>query len=234
MPGETATSTAAPGEGISECWREIGVRGDQSCPELETHLHCRNCPTHAQIARQLLDRPAPPGYREEWTQLFARPAGDDAEPSALDTVLIFRLGNEWLGLPAAACREVAEPRRIHSLPHRRSTAVTGIVNVRGELLVCIALTELLGIEAAAAPLAGGRITAFRRLVVIGEEGRRSACEVDEVHGLHSFDRRDLGAVPATIGKAAASIVAGVIAWNGKAVGCLDGNRLNELIDRSIA
>ena len=42
-------------EGIVECWREIGVSGDRSCPELEKHLHCRNCPTHAQIARKLLD-----------------------------------------------------------------------------------------------------------------------------------------------------------------------------------
>ena len=217
MAGPAETSTPAPGEDVGEGRRQIGIGG-----------------AHAKIARQLLDRPLPPGYREEWTQLFARPARDDTAPGALDTVLIFRLGNEWLGLPAAACQEIAEPRRIHSLPHRRSSAVTGIVNVRGELLVCVALAELLGIEAAAASAAGGRLTAFRRLVVIGEEGRRSAFEVDEVHGLHSFDRRDLGAVPATIGKATASIVAGIIAWNDKAVGCLDSARLADLVDRSIA
>lgn len=234
MPVGAERTAPDPANGISECWREIGVRGDQSCPELEAHLHCRNCPTHAQIARQLLDRPLPSGYREEWTKVFAIPERDDAEAGTLDTVLIFRLGNEWLGLPAAACQEIAEPRAVHSLPHRRSSAVTGIVNVRGELLVCVALAELLGIAADAAPRAGGRITAFRRLVVIGEEGRRSAFEVDEVHGLHSFDRRGLGAVPATIGKATASVVAGVLSWSEKAVGCLDQGRLTELIDRSIA
>ncbi|QEL23645.1 purine-binding chemotaxis protein CheW [Bosea sp. F3-2] len=226
--------TPEPASGISECWRQIGVRGDQSCPELAAHLHCRNCPTHAQIARQLLDRAVPQGYREEWTRFFAKPASDDAKRGTLETVLIFRLGQEWLALPAAACQEIAEPRPIRSLPHRRSSAVRGIVNVRGELLVCVALSELLGIDAGAAPQAGGRITAFRRLVVAGEEGRRSAFEVDEVHGLHSFDRSDLGAAPATIGKATASIVAGVIAWNGRAVGRLDDGRLSGLIDRSIA
>jgi len=226
--------TPEPAGAISECWRKIGVRGDQSCPELEAHLHCRNCPNHAQIARELLDRAVPQGYREEWARFFAKPASDGAKQGRLETVLIFRLGQEWLALPAAACQEIAEPRPIHSLPHRRSSAVRGIVNVRGELLVCIALSELLGIEADTAPQAGARITAFRRLVVVGAEGRRSAFEVDEVHGLHSFDRNELGPAPATIGKATASVVAGVIAWDGRAVGRLDDGRLAGLIDRSIA
>lgn len=234
MPAAADMTTPGFADGIDECWREIGVRGDQSCPELETHLHCRNCPTHAQIARQLLDRPAPAGYREEWTRHLAKPTAEGDGQDERDIVLIFRLGAEWLCLPAGACREIAEPRQIHSLPHRRSSAVRGIVNVRGELLVCVTLTELLGIDAAAAPRTGRRLTAFRRLVVIGEEGRRCAFEVDEVHGLHSHDRRSLGAVPATIGKAAASMVTGVIAWNDRVVGCLDESRLTELIDRSIA
>lgn len=234
MPVAAEAATTQAVNTITECWREIGVRGDRSCPELDTHLHCRNCPTHAQIARQLLDRPLPAGYSEEWTRLFAKPASNDLQQDALDTVLIFRIGEEWLALPASICQEVAEPRRIHSLPHRRSGAVRGIVNVRGELLVCVALSDLLGIDAGAAAPAGGRIATFRRLVVIGEEGRRSAFEVDEVHGLHSFDRSTLGAVPATIGKATASVVAGVIAWNDRAVGSLDGKRLSELVDRNIA
>src|SRR2546422_1979826 len=35
--------------------------------------------------------------------------------------------------------EVAERRVIHSLPHRRTGIVLGVVNVRGELLVCVSL-----------------------------------------------------------------------------------------------
>jgi len=208
--------------------------GGQPGPETETSRPGRNGASHAQIARRLLDRPLPPGYREEWTRLFARPASEEVDHDALTSVLIFRLGTEWLGLPAASCQEIAEPRPIHSLPHRRSGAVRGIVNVRGELLVCVSLSELLGIDTEAAPRAGERITAFRRLVVIGTAGGRSAFEVDEVHGLHTFDRHGLGAVPATIGRAAASVVTSVLPWNDRAVGCLDETRLTELIDRSIA
>ena len=231
MSAETHPMTA---DGIAECWREIGVSGDRSCPELEKHLHCRNCPTHAQIARKLLDRPLPPGYRDEWTQHFAGRNEKAPEGEEIDSVLIFRIGEEWLGLPATICREIAEPRPIHSLPHRRSEAVRGIVNVRGELLICVSLPALLGIGAAAAVRGAERIAVFPRLVVTGEGAQHVAFEVDEVHGLHAYRAHERGAVPATVGRSAASVVATMIPWKGRAVGCLDAGRLLALIDRSIA
>ncbi len=220
--------------GIEECWREIGVRGDRSCPELPEHLHCRNCPTHAQIARRLLDRPLPPGYREAWTQRLAAPDMASADGARRDSVLVFRLGEEWLALPAGICREIAEPRPVHSLPHRRSCAVRGIVNVRGELVVCVSLAELLEVGTADTPRAVGKIAAFRRLIVIGEAERRVAFEVDEVHGLHGYAAGDRIAVPATLGPSAARVVETMVAWNGRAIGCLDRARLLDMIDRSIA
>lgn len=219
---------------IDECWREIGVSGDRSCPELDEHLHCRNCPTHAQIARKLLDRPLPPGYRDEWTRHFARPNEKAPEGEEIDSVLIFRIGEEWLGLPAAICREIAEPRPVHSLPHRRSEAVRGIVNVRGELPICISLPALLGIAGASASRSAERIAIFPRLIVTGEEASHVAFEVDEIHGLHGYRAHERGAVPATVGRSAASVVETMIPWNGRAVGCLDAQRLLDLIDRSIA
>ncbi len=231
MPAEAHPMTT---DDIVECWREIGVSGDRSCPELEQHLHCRNCPTHAEIARRLLDRPLPLGYRDAWTQHFA--ARDETAPEGeeIDSVLIFRIGDEWLGLPTAICREIAEPRPVHSLPHRRSEAVRGIVNVRGELLICVSLPALLGIGAMSSARGTDRIAVFPRLVVTGEETRHVAFEVDEVHGLHTYRAHERIAVPATVGRAAASVVATMIAWNGRAVGCLDAERLLALIDRSIA
>lgn len=221
-------------DSIDDCWQRIGVQGDRSCPELAAHLHCRNCPTYARTARQLLDRPLPPGYRDEWTRFFARETTETVGEGERDTVLIFRIGEEWLALPVATCQEIAEPRPVRSLPHRRSTAVRGIVNVRGELLVCLSLAELLGVGAAGAARSEGRLAAFQRLVVIGGRGGRTAFEVDEVHGLHGYDRGELGPVPATVGRSATTAVAAMLPWNGRAVGCLDAAILLDLIDRSIA
>lgn len=230
----SAETDPTASDGLEECWREIGVNGNGSCPELDEYLHCRNCPTHAEIARKLLDRPLPPGYREAWTRHFAKRDEKAPESAEIDSVLIFRIGEEWLGLPAAICREIAEPRPVHSLPHRRSEAVRGIVNVRGELLICVSLPALLGIGGASASRGAGRIAVFPRLVVTGEEAGHVAFEVDEVHGLHAYRAHEREAVPATVGRSAASIVEAMIPWEGRAVGCLDAARLLDLIDRSIA
>lgn len=223
---------------IDDCWQRIGVRGDRSCPKLEQHLHCRNCPTFEAAARDLLDRPLPPGYAEEWARHFAADEGHgDAaadDPAGQRAVVIFRLRDEWLALSTSVFQEVAEPRPIHSLPHRRDAVVLGIVNVRGELVVCLSLADLIGVGEARQAEPTGRFKVFRRLVVIGSDGRRVAFEVDEVYGIHRHAVSDEFAVPVTIGKASSSYASAMFAWQGHTVGCLDEARVLEMIDRSIA
>ncbi|MBS9477607.1 chemotaxis protein CheW [Ancylobacter radicis] len=184
-------------------------------------------------AGRLLDRPLPPGYRAEWARHFAgaRVQAGEADAPA-DTVLIFRLGGEWLALPADLVTEITEPRRSHSLPHRRDRLVRGIVNVRGELLVKIALAELLGIEGQEPAASQG--TAFARLVVIGRADRRVAFHADEVHGLHRHGPEALRALPVTVDKNAARFASAVLDWDGRAVGRLDGAGLLDAVDRSLA
>lgn len=231
VAGEEAAVGSA-GSIVNECWREIGVGGDRSCPELETHLHCRNCPTHAEIARGLLDRPLPAGYREQWALRFAESVEDGDAAEEMRRIIVFRLGAEWLGLPTEICHEVAELRRVHSVPHRRNAVVQGIVNVRGELLVSISLAEVLGAGAAGSP--AGTVGNQRRLLVIGREDQRVAFEVDEVHGVHAYREHDASAVPATIGKSAATLTTSIVAWQGRTVGCLEPTMLLDTIDRSMA
>ncbi|MDX8451142.1 chemotaxis protein CheW [Mesorhizobium sp. VK9D] len=220
---------------IDDCWRQIGVRGDRSCPLLDQHLHCRNCPTYKTIARLLLDRAAPSAYRGGWPDKPSRAELGSADEEALQTVVLFRLGEEWLALPVGIFREVAESRRVHSLPHRRNSAVLGIANVRGELLICLSLAELLGIAERKEGEQGTPSKAFRRLVVVGErDDKRVAFTVDEIHGLHRYRERDRLAVPATIGKALSAATVAVLRWQGRAVGCLDPGQLLTMLDRSIA
>ncbi|MGX5830183.1 chemotaxis protein CheW [Mesorhizobium sp. 43Arga] len=231
-----STGIAQPVEEIEidDCWRRIGVRGDKSCPLLEQHLHCRNCPTYKKSARRLLDRAAPSAYRGEWPDKSGRAELGSANDEALQTAVLFRLGEEWLALPVGIFHEVAESRRVHSLPHRRNSAVLGIANVRGELLICLSLAELLGIDERKEGEQGARSRAFRRLVVVGERDKRVAFTVDEIHGLHRYRERDTLAVPATIGKALSGAAVAVLPWQGRAVGCLDPGQLLTMLDRSIA
>ncbi|HUS23951.1 MAG TPA: chemotaxis protein CheW [Candidatus Binatia bacterium] len=220
-------TAVAPGQ--QDCWNHIGVRGDHSCPQLQVHVHCRNCPVFAAGALALLDRPPPAGYREEWTAHLSEPARE----LELDTysIIAFRLGREWLALPTSVFEEVAEMRPVHSLPHVRNGALLGLVNVRGELLACVSLARLLGVEADAA---GGEGHALRRMLVMQYEGGRAVFPADEVFGIHRFHARALQDPPATVTGGGTSFTLGLLPWRGQSLGVLDDTRVCEAIDRSLS
>lgn len=202
---------------IDDCWNRIGVQGDLSCPELVPHIHCRNCPVYSAAAARLLDSELPDGYVDERTSHYARM--QHAESRATGAFTLFRIGAEWLCLPAAAVSEITSMRTIHKLPHR-AQVVLGVVNVRGELLVCMSLARLLGVEPAAAPREGDAL-AYPRLVVMAGEQGRLVFPVDEMHGIERFAPDALQEVPASIGKAAATYTSAMLPWGERSVGCLD-------------
>ena len=95
----------------ADCWNRIGVSGDRSCPELGKVVHCHNCPVFSAAGRCILDAPPPRGYLEEWTARLAEPEEEAA--GTLESVLVFRLGEEWLALAVAVLVEVLPLRSIH-------------------------------------------------------------------------------------------------------------------------
>lgn len=217
---------------IDDCWNRIGVRGDSSCPELEQHIHCRNCPIYSAAAVDVLDAAAPAGYLDDWSHELAR--NKVATEPDTRSVLVFRVGAEWLALPTSALQEIAGLRVTHSIPHRRDGAVLGLVNIRGELLICISLQRILALEEASEPSSEQHSVVGKRLLVIQRDGSRAVCPVDEVHGIRHFHPRDLAPVPATIARAAATYTQAMLSWEGRAVGVLDDQLLFHTVDRSVA
>lgn len=217
--------------GLNDCWNKIGVRGDGSCPELEHHVHCRNCPVYSASAAKLLDADLPAGHLAEWTGHFSneRPV----EEANTQSVVIFRIGTEWLALPTAVFEEVAALRPMHTLPHRRSGIVLGLANVRGRLLVGVSLGDVLGLEKVSSQKREKARTQHGRLLVISREGHRLVFPVDEVHGIHRSQPRELTEVPATVAKATATYTKAVLAWRDKTVGCLDDQLLFYTLNRSL-
>lgn len=217
---------------IVDCWNRIGVRGDGSCVELQRHVHCRNCPVYATAAVVLLDGSVPPGYLEEWTGRIA--AQQHITEAGVDSVLIFRSGEEWFGLPTTVVAEVGAMRSIHSLPHRSGGIVLGLVNVRGELLICASFTELLGLGKL--PQAGKEMShgVRQRLLVLSRDGDRVVFPVDQVHGTHRFHPRELKEVPATIAQAAATYIKAILPWGEKTVGMLDDELMLYSVNHNLA
>jgi chemotaxis-related protein WspD len=216
---------------IMDCWNRIGVHGDQSCVELKQQLHCRNCPVYSAAARTLLDAPLPADYSDVWTRHFARPSLlTQTEPHS---VILFRLGDEWLALPTVLCSEVADTRVIHSLPHRRNSAVLGIANVRGELLVCVSLAAILGLQANSHS-EQDRDAKLQRLLVFRRGASAAVFPVDEVHSVHRYSLPQLTAVPATVSKAQATYTKAILSWHERTVGILDEQLLLYSVDHSLA
>lgn len=213
---------------MPECWRQIGVAGDRSCPELEVFIHCRNCPVLAAAARTFFDRAAPAGYLDDWRAILEEPA---AAPAADTTsVLVFRLGGEWLALPTAVLVEVTPLRTLHRLPHRSKGVLAGIVNIRGQLQLCASLHDLVGIVGGSSPAgdqAGDRATA--RLLVVERpsvEGTdRWVFGVDEVAGVQRVSKGMLRAVPSTVGHAGGRLSSALFAWQDRTVALLDEARV---------
>jgi chemotaxis-related protein WspD len=210
------------------CWNRIGVHGDGSCDLLDRHVHCRNCTVFSAAAANLLDRDVPSDHMVEWTRIIS-----GAKPSAMhdtDSVVIFRVGLEWLALPTAIFEEIAGPRPLHSLPHRGGT-VAGIVNVRGELLVCLSLGHVLGIDKATP---GGRCQSEARLLVLGSGRNRVVCPVDEVLGVHRFEQRLLQDPPAASSRSGLAYIRAILRLPQHVVGVLDDQQLFQTFNRSLA
>jgi chemotaxis-related protein WspD len=216
---------------LNPCWNRIGVWGDSQCGELARVIHCRNCPVYSQAAADLLDRDIPEGYLDATTRHFAQEAASVARDTK--SVVIFRIEDEWLALATTALMEICDLRTVHSLPHQRNPAVLGIVNVRGELLICISLTSLLG-TGKTETAAGRDRLARTRLLVASRNGERLVFPVDEVQGVHRFDPMRLGEAPATVARASSSYTRAMLPWREKSVGVLDEERLFETLRRTLS
>src|SRR4051812_15879428 len=96
-------------------------------------------PQTQDASARLLDRPAAPDLLRERTAELALPRTLAAKPK--NSAVIFRLAEESFALPTVIFQEVAEDCVVHSLPHHRGGILIGLVNIRGDLLLCVSLAE---------------------------------------------------------------------------------------------
>ncbi|WP_427308180.1 chemotaxis protein CheW [Cupriavidus sp. H39] len=223
-------------DGVDDCWRRIGVRGDGSCPALAEHAHCRNCPTYAQAAARLLDARELEQDLQDWPDAGGSDgndghAGDDRNDGGTALAcLVFRIGDEWLALPTAALGEVTAPGPVHSLPHRRDAAVLGLAAVRGNLLACLSLAHVFDTGAARAELNA----AGSRFLILGQGRAAIALPVAEIAGIVRVRRAALLPLPATLARGSARYTQALFLDQGRSVGLLDAAQVRQALARSLA
>lgn len=229
---------------VDYCWNKIGVSGDSSCSELKTVIHCRNCPAYRAAGRTLLQRESPDGYVEEWTNILSKDwqqsvSEKEGKSSSLvkqensnDEIIgliIFRVSQEWLALPAWVIKEITHVHPVHTLPHRSNHVFAGIVNIRGEILMCILLRNLLSLPPAELNDKTNRIkndsaiipVVYERMIVIEIQSNRWVFPVDEILGVYRFSSKQLYDTPVVISKTPDTYTKKIFSIEGKNVNYLD-------------
>lgn len=214
---------------LDDCWNRIGVRGDKSCPQLDEHVHCRNCPVYAAAAIRLLDR-----YALQRDEAQEESAAAPALAEATRSLLVFRLGEEWLALATRALVEVAPLTPIHALPHPRLRALLGVANVRGALVACLSLVDLLELDASTSQLSAASGRAAPRMLVLEAAGGSLLAPVDEVDGIHAFELGLLKAAEQNNSLDPSKCSLGVLQWRGRSLRLLDDQQLLQSMLRSLA
>ncbi len=197
-----------------------------------------------------MQRKAPEGYVEEWTELIAQQwqqstssrrvetpsSGQKPETANPETLVlvIFRIAQEWLALPVWTIKEITHPCPVHTLPHRSNHVLLGIVNIRGEILMCISLRELLGLpnseydagshrerKSLAAATTSINPVVYQRLVVMEIQGNRWVFPVDEIVGIRRFSDSELRDAPVVVAKTPDTYTQKIFRWHEQNVNYLN-------------
>ena len=183
---------------------------------------------HASTGR-LLDREVTAEFLRESTAFVG--AKKDLIERGVKAVVVFRIGPEWLALPTSVVQEVTDRCTIRTMPDNRGGILRGVVNVRGELLLCVSLIFLLGLDR----VAGAGTALSDRLLICRHGKDRLAFQVNEVHGLHRYHPEELRNAPATLTRASrGAYTLGMAPWGERMVGCLDAELMFYALNKALA
>jgi chemotaxis-related protein WspD len=206
------------------CWKKIGVDGDGTCPRLAEFAICRNCPEYSRAGRSLLDREIPAGAREEWAELAAA-ARESADTGTL-SVVVFRIGSQWLALQTMLFERWLAARPVHVVPGLTNDVFRGLVNVDGELLFCFDGPKMLGFDDGGGEAPG-------RMFVAARASDRFVFAVQEVLGVRRIPREAFEELPATLARSPAALTRATAAIENRKVGLLDADKFFACALRSL-
>lgn len=186
----------------------------------------------------MLEREAPRDYLNEWTSLLAQTKletiQEQRDTTSKTSVVVFRLGVEWLALATNIFKEVTQVSTIRTLPHRSNPILLGLANIRGEIQMCISLSSLLNLEnSAAVNHQNTNEILSQRMMVVEKEASRWVFPVDEIYGVHTFHPHELSNVPATVSKSTQTYVKGMLECHERNVSYLDDDLLFYILNKKI-
>jgi chemotaxis-related protein WspD len=180
-------------------------------------IHCHNCAVFTAAAQTLLDRPAARDYLTELTEFVSEPL---AKRKLADcSAVLVRIGGEHFAIGTGSVQEVAEvapPRRV---PHRGNRVFEGLVNVRGQLELCVSVAGMLGI-----PKRKDQKPQTPCALIVMHAGQRWVLLIDSVLGVQRFHQSQLIDPPAA-SRTDSPYVTALVVHEGEHFGWLDIARL---------
>jgi chemotaxis-related protein WspD len=176
-------------------------------------------------ARRLLDRPVPDEVAAEWTAEAAEPK--ETSPLA-QSVVVFRVGDEWFALRSTVFVSIQFYQAAHTVPRRTGKLFAGLVNVNGELWLCVSLAGALGIQEPAARDSRVRTCAIRCA------GERYAFQADEVLGVRRIAESAFEPPPLTVARSASGQTSATVTVGELRVGLLDETKLFDMLGKALA
>ncbi len=183
-------------------------------------------------ADKLLSRPVSPQYIKEWTKILR-----EGKKTYLETrehsILLFRLHSEWFGLSTSFFNQICEKKPIHIIPHKQNPILKGLVNIGGQMRLCVDLKNLFEIKEDKKMPPPQSAIIYNRMIVIENGGQLFVFPVDEAYGIYQFDMGALENVPVNVAKSSTNYLRGVLTWKEKSVGFLDEELLFYSLKRSL-
>ncbi|OPX18220.1 hypothetical protein BXT86_02355 [candidate division WOR-3 bacterium 4484_100] len=99
----------------------------------------------------------------------------------MDTIIVFRIGDEHIGIDINKVREVTESTEPVAVPGTPNFLL-GLVNVRGEIIPVVSLKKRLGLKGEEQ----GNV-----LLIIEEKGRLAGLKVDELFGTKKIKEKEI-------------------------------------------
>ena len=148
------------------------------------------------------------------------------------SAIVFRLGAEWLSLPVSMINEITMLRSIYDIPHNSNNKIRGMVNIRGELIICMSLGNLLGVEKPDEDLIEEE-RSINRLIMIRDNKGYIVFPVSEICGIMHYNQKTISPPPDTVKKSRLDFVTGITDFNDKSIGCIDHEKLITCIQETL-
>lgn len=172
----------------------------------------------------LLDRPYPPGYKSDCTPL-SMASETDRDVHCLK-VMIFRIGDDWLGLESRVLKAVTEKKTVHTIPLSKKL-IKGVANMRGDLKPVVCLDALIEKKISKQSQDLGF------MILISQEKDDWIFIVDELLGIFDISPKNLQNVPVNISKSYGNLIKGLVEIEHKTIAILEEELLFYTLSQSV-